>query len=57
MLVVGAVFNRDELGLRYAANRGYNPLPPTTNLSQIRIWNDEVPYLQVNSAIIVPLPQ
>ena len=42
-LVVGAVFNRDGLGMRYAANRGYpakktagcehNPLSPTINLS------------------------
>jgi hypothetical protein len=41
-LDVGAVFNRDGLGLRYAANRGYNPLPLTVNLSPIRIWNNEV---------------
>jgi hypothetical protein len=38
LLVVGAVFNRDGLGSRYAANRGYNPLPPAINLSQFRIW-------------------
>ena len=28
---MGAVFNRDQLGFRYAANRGYNPLPHAIN--------------------------
>ena len=33
--VVRAVCNRDLLGLTYADNRGYKPLPPTINLSLI----------------------
>jgi hypothetical protein len=40
--VVGAVCNRDGLGLRYAANRGYNPLPHTINLGLNLNWNGVV---------------
>ena len=44
MLVVGAVCNRDLLGLTYADNRGYKPLPPTINLSLIAMLLDAASY-------------
>ena len=42
LLVVGAVCNRDLLGLTCADNRGYKPLPPTINLSLIMMLLDVV---------------
>jgi hypothetical protein len=44
LLVVGAVCNRDLLGLTYADNRGYKPLPPTINISLIVMLLDVVSY-------------
>ena len=39
---MGAVFNRDQLYLKFAANRGFNPLPHIIDLSLNLIWKGVV---------------
>ncbi len=60
MVVVGAVFNRELLGLTHTDNRGYKPLPPTINLGlvcvcviEFHIWYQESTRLKPDTGHLV----